>query len=315
MNNASLKKHSIAVPPNKKPSAFVKNLKKYGWYYAIGLPGLLILFIYRYLPMGGLIIAFKDYHVSKGIWGSEWVGLKWFEMLFINGDFAAAFTNTLVISMLKLLFYFPVPIILALLMNELANRYYRRVVQTIIYLPHFISWAILAGIMFTLLSPQMGILGLFGIKESPLLDGGSFRWLLVFSEVWKDSGWGTIIYLAAISSIDPSLYEAATIDGASRFQRVLYITLPSIAGTFVVLLILKMGHILNAGFNQVYMLYNPNVMNVADILDTYIFRIGISNGRFSLATAGGLFKSVIGLIMVLMTNRLAKIFDPDAGII
>ncbi|MCG8502416.1 MAG: ABC transporter permease subunit [Firmicutes bacterium] len=293
---------------------FIHKWRKYGDYILLGLPGFIMLFIFRYLPMGGLIVAFKDYNVRRGFFDSPWVGAKWYNMLFMSDDFSIAFMNTLIISLLKLVCYFPVPIILAILLNELNKRYFARTIQAVIYLPHFISWAILSGILFSLFSPQLGILKVLGIEKSPLLMPGTFRWLLVLTEIWKASGWGTIIYLAAISGIDPNLYEAAIIDGANRFKRIWYITLPSISGTIVVLLILRLGNILDAGFGQVYMLYNASVYDVADIIDTYIFRVGLSTGRFSLATAAGLFKSVIGLILVLVSNRLAKIFNPDAGI-
>lgn len=312
-----------ATMPEKKRSvkkehafkSFLKNFHKYKYYYLLALPGILIYIIFRYAPMAGIVIAFKDFKLSRGVFDSPWVGLKWFNLLFTNDDFALALRNTVVISFMKLLFNFPAPIILALLLNEIKNRAFKKTVQTVIYLPHFVSWVVLGGIAFILLSPNSGIISLLGLSKSPLMSPAQFRYFLVFSEMWKEAGWGTVIYLAAITGISPELYEAAIIDGASRLQQTRYITLPSISGTIVILLILRIGKILNAGFDQIYIMYNPLVYNVADILDTYVFRVGLSMGRFSLATAAGLFKSVVGLVMVLITNWLARrVSDGEKGI-
>ncbi|WP_200634385.1 MULTISPECIES: ABC transporter permease [Paenibacillus] len=256
--------------------------------------------------MGGVLIAFQDYKLAKGITGSAWAGLKWFDMLFSSPDFWTALRNTLLISFYKLVFNFPAPIILALMINEVANTKFKRTIQTIIYFPHFVSWVVLGGILFTVLSPSTGILSALGVTTSPLMDPRSFRSLLVISEIWKNIGWGTIIYLAAISGINPDLYDAAKVDGASRYRLIRHITVPSISGTIVILLILRTGHILSAGFDQVFVLYHPLVYEVADILDTYVYRVGLTSGRFSLATAAGLFQSVVGLVLLLFTNAAAK---------
>ncbi len=300
------------VAPKKKKFSLI--LKRYWPLYVLALPAFILLIVYKFLPMFGIMIAFKDYYPGSGIFTSEWVGLKWFERMFTWGDFTPVLWNTIVISVLKLLIGFPMPIIIAILLNEMRGQRRKRFFQTVLYMPHFLSWAILAGILFTLFSPQTGVLSYFGIEESIFLNEGSFLTLILASDVWKDSGWGTIVYLAAISGINPELYEAAMIDGANRFQRIWHITIKSIAPTIVILLILKVGHLLNAGFDQIFMLYNPAVYDVADILDTYIYRVGISEGNFGLATAAGLFKSVVGVTLVIVANRIAKLVDKDTGL-
>jgi putative aldouronate transport system permease protein len=283
-----------------------RKLWKYKEYYLLALPGLAAFILFRYLPMGGIIIAFKDYNIVKGVFDSPWVGLKQFKLLFNNEGFIIALQNTLIISIYKIIFNFPAPIILALLLNEMRKQRFKRVVQTIVYLPHFVSWVVISGIMYVLLSPDTGIISLFGLEGSPLMSANHFRGLLVLSDLWKEVGWGTVIYLAAISGINQEMYEAAFMDGANRFQQIIYITLPSISSTIMILLILRMGQILEAGFNQVFILYNPMVYNVADILDTYVYRVGLTTGRFSLATAAGLFQSIVGLGLILIVNYLSK---------
>jgi putative aldouronate transport system permease protein len=256
--------------------------------------------------MLGVIIAFKDFRFLDGIFGSPWAGLKWFHTLFSTADFWVALRNTIIISLYKLVVNFPAPIVLALLLNEVFHSGFKRIVQTFVYFPHFVSWIVIGGILFSLLSSDSVILKVLGLSVSPMMDPNKFRGLLVLSDLWKEVGWGTIIYLAAIAGINPELYDAGKIDGASRFQLVRHITLPSIAGTIVILLILRTGHILNVGFDQIFILYNPMVYNVADVLDTYVYRVGISLGRYSFATAAGLFQSVIGFILLLITNRVSK---------
>ena len=270
------------------------------------LPGLLYFIVFRYVPLMGITIAFKDYRFVDGIWGSPWVGFKWFENMFVAGDFLNVLGNTIIISIYKLVFCFPAPLLLALLFNEVRNQVFKRTVQTIVYLPHFISWVVISGLMVTLLSPSSGLISIFGLETSPMISPSSFRGLLVLSEIWKETGWETVIYLAAITSISADMYEAAKIDGAGRLKQIIYITLPALKGTIAVLLILRTGKILSAGFDQVYNLYSPIVYDVADIIDTYVYRIGLSMGRFSLATAAGLFQSVVGFILVLITNRITK---------
>jgi len=279
------------------------------YYYLMLVPGILYFIIFHYVPMGGLIIAFKDYSFAKGIFGSNWAQpdvLKWFKMVFNGSEFWKVVGNTLVISMLKLIFNFPAPIIFALLINEIKNVYFKKTIQTLVYLPHFISWVILGGMMMALLSSSGGITSLLGMETSILMNPKYFRGLLVVSDMWKEAGWGTIVYLAAITGINPELYESAIIDGAGRFQQMWSITLPSIANAIAVILILRTGNILNAGFDQVFILSSPVTMDVADIIDTYVYRVGLASGRFSLATVVGLFKSVVGLVLVSSTNWISR---------
>jgi putative aldouronate transport system permease protein len=298
-----------AVGTPKKASTIslrLKAVRKHKYYFLLLAPGILYLLVFNYWPMFGVTIAFKDFRLLDGIFGSPWAGLKWFRILFAAEDFWTALRNTVIISLYKLVFNFPAPIILALLLNEVYHSGFKRIVQTIVYFPHFVSWVILAGVLFSLFSTGKGFLQVFGLAGSPLMDPGKFRGMLVLSEMWKEVGWGTIIYLAAIAGINPELYDAGRIDGATRLQLVRHITIPSIASTIVILLILRTGHILNVGFDQIYNLYNPLVYNVADVLETYVYRVGITEGRFPFATAAGLFQSGVGLVMLILTNKISK---------
>ncbi|MDF2959413.1 MAG: carbohydrate transporter rane protein 1, family [Paenibacillus sp.] len=279
---------------------------KWKYYYVLLLPGIIYFIVFKYVPMAGAVIAFKDFKVSQGIWGSEWAGLKWFEMLFERDDFWLTLSNTIIISFYKIIFSFPAPVVLAILLNEIRSAAFKRTIQTIIYFPHFVSWIVIGGILITILSPNSSLMQFFGFTKSPLMEPEYFRSTLVLSQIWKETGWGTVIYLAAIVGIDPSLYEAAKMDGANRFRQIIHITLPGIASTIVVLLILRMGYVLQAGFDQVYILLTPLVYSVGDILDTYVYRLAFTSGRFSLAAAAGLFQSVVGLIMIVFTNWVMK---------
>nr|WP_317987059.1 ABC transporter permease subunit [Sutcliffiella rhizosphaerae] len=275
------------------------------------IPGILFFIIYKYVPMWGIVIAFQDYSVFAGIQGSEWVGFKHFERMFQSEEFYRIFSNTLLISLYKLFWGFPAPIIVALMLNELRNMMYKRTVQTIIYMPHFLSWVIVGGIMMNLLGPSTGIVNTFiqflGFEPIYFIaDDSWFRTVLVTSDLWKSVGWGTILYLAALAGINPQLYEAATVDGASKWQQTWHITLPSLLPTIVILFILQMGNILEVGFEQVFILLNPLVYNVGDVFETYVYRVGVTQGQFSYTTAVGLFKSVIALILVVAANKIAK---------
>ena len=296
-----------------KQNWFEKN-RRYLPLYIMALPAITLMILYSYLPMTGLSLAFTDFSAGMKLENVSFVGLKWFEQIFSNEEFAQVMYNTINISVLKLLFGFPAPIILALLLNEMTNLKFKRTVQTVLYLPHFLSWTILAGILFTLFSAQSGIVSFFGVTVSIFLNESAFVPMIVISDIWKTAGWGTIVYLSAISAISPDYYEAAMIDGANRFQRILHITIPCITSTIIVLLIMKLGTILSAGFDQIYMLSNSAVIDVADILDTYVYRMGMAQGRFGLATAAGLFKSVICLVLVLITNRVVKMFDKEQSL-
>jgi len=279
-------------------------------------PGLLLLLVYRYLPMGGLVIAFKNFSFSLGIFGSRWVGLSNFKFLFTkHPDFYRLIFNTLAISFLKLCFYFPFPIVLALLLNEVTILSVKKYFQTIIYLPHFVSWVVFGSIVITFLMPDTGIVNQLikyfgGTPIFFMSEAAFFRPIVVISEIWKSSGWGSIIYLAALSSINPEFYEAATLDGANRWQRIWHINIPCIGDTIVVLLLLEIGRLMDVGFEQIYVLANPSVYSVGDVLSTYIYRVGIGGANFSMTTAIGLFQSFVGLVLILSANFLCKkIFD------
>lgn len=312
MNGANAKAAAAAQKPRQgRWYKFKKNFPVHKYYYLLILPGLAALLVFRYVPMVGVIIAFKDFKIAEGIFGSQWVGTKWFEMLFSNAEFSNVLFNTIYISLLKLIFSFPAPILLALMINEVSHVKFKKVVQTTVYLPHFISWVVIGGVMMTILSPSVGILSLFGVSKNPLLEPANFRWLVVVSDIWKEAGWGTVVYLAAITNISPDLYEAATVDGATRFQKIWNITLPAIAGTIAIMLILRTGSLLSAGFDQMYVLQTSATMDVGDVLDTFVYRYGLAQGRFSYAAAAGLFQSVVGLILVSLSNFITGRMGQD----
>ncbi|MCU6712257.1 ABC transporter permease subunit [Paenibacillus sp. J5C_2022] len=281
--------------------------------YLMLIPGLLFLLLLKYTPMYGLIIAFQDFSIFKGISGSDWVGLKHFERLVVNDQFLNVLANTLIISVYKLLFLFPAPILIAVLMNEIRKLMFKRVVQSVIYLPHFISWVIISGLFINLLSLNDGIVNtiiakLGGEHIAFFMDQSVFRGLLVLTEGWKEVGWGTIIYLAAIAGIDPQLYEAAKMDGASKLQQMIHVTLPGIFSTIVLMLILRLGNMLEAGTEQILVMYNPVVYDVADVIGTYVYRVGIGASDYSFSTAVGMFESVIAFTLVVSGNAICKKF-------
>lgn len=268
--------------------------------------------------MYGITLAFKDYKVVKGIFGSPWVGVENFQFLFEGREFPRALKNTLILSFYKLIFGFPAPIILALLLNELRKVFFKRFVQTLSYLPHFLSWVILAGIFMELFSPTRGtinyIISLFG--GDPIFFFGDkhwFRTLLVSTEIWKSIGWGSIVYLAALSNVDTTLYEAAVVDGANRWKQMRYITLPAIMPVVTIMFIFAVGGIINDDFDQVFNFYNENVYEVGDVLSTYTYRIGITQMKYGLSTASGLFVNLIALILIIVTNSITRRFN-DYGI-
>lgn len=279
--------------------------------YLLILPGVVYFFIFKILPLWGLVISFQNYSPYLGIMRSQWVGLANYAELFADKEFPLLLRNTLGISFLNLLFFFPMPIILSLLINEIRNKHFKSLVQTTVYLPHFLSWVVVAGITFIIFSQSEGIVNkslvvLHMQSVNVLQNPHTFWGLLITQDIWKESGWGTVLILAAISGIDPQQYEAAILDGASRIKQMWYITLPGIKGIIVTLLILRLGSIMNAGFEQIYLMMNAAVFDVADVFETYVFRVGIQNGQFSYTTAVGLFKSVVGLILVLLADRTAK---------
>lgn len=279
--------------------------------YVMLLPALAVLLVFKYVPIYGAIIAFKDYNILKGIWESDWVGLDHFRELFQSDKFYSVFTNTLLINFYKLVFQFPLPIMLALMINEVRNVAFKRISQSITYLPHFLSWVVVSAIFINLLSPTTGIIG----RLASWLDGNTimfmtderfFRAILVISAAWRESGWSSIIYLAAILSIDTQLYEAAKIDGAGKLRQIWHITLPGIRSVIVFIIMLRLGHALSNDIEQVLMFYSPMVYNVGDVLGTYVYRIGIGQLKYSFTTAVGLFQSVIGFILILIANTISK---------
>jgi putative aldouronate transport system permease protein len=296
-------------------SRFLKRISQDRFLLYLLLPGLIWFLIYRYLPMAGLLIAFKDFSFSKGIFESNWVGLDNFRFLFFEqSDFYNIVRNTLLINLYRLVFSFPAPIILALAINELRSRKlnaFKNTVQTAVYIPHFVSWVIFGGIIVQFLSPSNGIvnqfLQLFGVKPIYFLtDPKWFQTVVVATDIWKTTGWGAIIYLAALTGVDPALYDAAEIDGAGSFNQIVHVTLPSIADTIVFIMLLNVGRILMIGFEQIYVLYNPMVYEVGDVISTYVYRVGIGNAQFSLTTAIGLFQSLIGLLMIAASNWVSR---------
>ena len=287
-----------------------KKIKQYRVLLIMLIPAMIYYIIFHYLPMYGVLLAFKDFKITEGILGSPWAGLRHFEKIMNDTYFFTVLKNTIIISLYKLVFGFPVPIIFALLLSEISNVKFKKMVQTVSYLPHFISWVVLAGIFFTLFSldgPINGIVKMFG--GDPMLflaDDRYFRTILVVTSIFQGFGWGSIIYFAAISSIDPQLYEAAVLDGAGRFKRMFYISIPMLAPVIAIMLILSMSGILDAGFDQIFNMYNVKVYNVSDIIDTYVYRKGLIEMNYSYATAVGLFKSVVALILIVIVNQTVK---------
>ena len=280
--------------------------------YLMFIPVFFIAYILmRYGPMYGITIAFKDFSLSKGVFGSPWVGLKHFRRLFRSQDFLLIVRNTLMLNVLGLIFSFPFPIVLALMLNEVMHKRFKKVCQSLLYVPHFISWVVLGGIVIDLLSPSSGVVNasLKAFGGEPIFFMANNKWWVfwyVVSGIWKEAGWGTIIYLAAITNIDPALYESAELDGAGRLKKIWYITLPSIKGTISTLLIMNMGKFMMIGFEQVYMLQNPSVRRVSEVISTYVYSVGLQQAQYSYTTALSLFQSVIGLIMIVLTNKICK---------
>lgn len=296
----------------KKQSLWMK-IWKYRHIYLLLLPGFIYFIIFKYVPIYGIQLAFKDFNFGLGISGSSWVGFENFEYLFSEAQFWNAFKNTIIISFMKLIFAFPIPVILAIFLSEIRWKKYRQVLQTVLTFPHFLSWVVLSGIMFTFLSNTgvvNNILEIAGMERIEFLtNSGTFRWLLVFSDIWKEAGWSTIIYLAAILGVDMSLHEAASIDGATRLKKIRYIVWPEIRSVVIVMFILQVGNIMEAGFMQVLNLYNSSVYSVGDILDTYVYRITFQTGAdFGISTAVSLFKGITNCILLLTANFVAKKF-------
>ncbi len=287
----------------------MRNKKAIWAYHLMLLPGFVLLILFSIIPMSGIVIAFEKFVPAKGIFGSKWIGLKNFEYMFSLPDSRDIFINTLIIAVSKILCQLVVPILAALLMGEIRTTWFKRTIQTVVYLPHFLSWVILGGIISNMCSldglVNRAITSLGGQPVMFLASNFWFRKVVVFTDTWKEFGFGTVIYMAAMTGIDETLYESAQIDGASRMQRIRYITLPGILATVVLMATLSLGNVLNAGFEQILTLYNPLVYKTGDILDTYVYRMGIENAQYGLATAVGLLKSALSMLLIVLSYYLA----------
>ena len=306
-------KQEIKARERKKKWAQIKTNK---FLYLMLFPGVLYFVIFKYFPMGGLVIAFQDYQPWAGIVGSPFVGLKHFIRLFTEDTFMMLMKNTLAIFAYNIFFSFPFPILLALFLNELRSDKLKKGIQTVIYLPHFMSWVIVVSIFYVLLTTEGGVINNIivangGERISFLTDPDWLRPMYIFQQIWKGAGWGTIVYLSAITNVDARLYEAADMDGANRFRKIWHITLPAIRPTIITLLILKIGDVLELGFEHMFLLMNSMNKGVAQIFDTFVYTAGIQNGQLSYSTAVGLFKGLVGLVLVVGANKLAKKFGED----
>lgn len=301
----------VEAKPERKVNAKWVQMKKMKTLYIMLAIPMVMLFIFHYIPMYGILISFKNFSPGLGIWESPWNNFDHFKRLFSDFLFLRALQNTIVISLLKLIIVFPAPIIFAILLNEIKNEKFKKVSQSISYLPHFMSWVILSAMVIEVFSPQRGIINFFitlvgGEPINFMSDKTSFIPILILTDMWKEVGWGAIIYLASIASIDTQLYEAAEMDGAGRFHKMIHVTLPSIMPMVIIMFILRLGSVLNAGFDQILNLYNPLVYEVADIIDTYVYRSGLEQFQFDYATAVGLFKNVVGIILILSANAIIR---------
>jgi len=306
-----------------KQQALKKQIAIHKYLYLLLLPAMIYFVLFKYVPIYGIILAFKEFSFAKGIWGSAWVGLRNFQEIFILDDFRRSVSNTLIIASYRLVFEFPLPILLALMINEIGGKKFKRSIQTVLTFPHFLSWIIISGMLTNLLGDSGSInriLLTLGLEKSDILtDPSTFRPFLVMTNNWKEAGWGTIIYLAALSGVDPSLYEAAEIDGASRLHKMRYINWPCILPTVSIMLILFLGGVMSSGgggFDQIFNLYNPAVYHTGDIIDTYIYRrTFILGDTFESSTAIGLFKSIINMILLFTANRVVnKMSDGSGGL-
>lgn len=291
--------------------SFISKINRHRGLYLMLLPGLAYFIIFRYVPMWGAVIAFQNYQPFLGISGSSWVGFAHFKSFFSNPEFLILLRNTLMITAYNLVFFFPMPIIMALLLNELKSPLYKKVVQTAVYVPYFISIVIVVSITYVFFTTEGGMFNEFllsiGAEKIAFLEEPEwFRPMIVGQIIWKDTGWGTIIFLAALAGVDPQLYEAATVDGAGRFRQLWHITLPAIRSTIIILLILRMGSVLDTGFEQILLMVNPMNRSVGEVFDTFVYRIGILGGAFSYSTAVGLFKALVGIVMIWTANSLAR---------
>jgi putative aldouronate transport system permease protein len=294
-----------------KRQLWFDRIKRDKYLYLLLFPGFMYFIIFKYVPMWGVLLAFKNYQPFIGFFASDWVGFTHFSNFFTNPDFFRLLRNTLLLALYDLIFFYPAPIIIALLLNEIRISYYKRIVQTLVYVPHFMSMVIIASMTYVFLTTSGGIVSevmqhFLGYKISFLSSTEWFRTMIIAQIMWKETGWGTIIFLAALASVDQEQYEAAIVDGAGRLRRMWHVTLPAIAGVISILLILRLGNFLDNGFEQIFLMTNSLNRTVAEVFDTYVYYVGITQGAFSYSTAVGLFKSVVGIILVLGSNHIAK---------
>lgn len=301
----------LQVPPPSKYKLWLRGIYRDKFLYFLLLPGLIYFLIFKYLPMWGVLMAFKNYQPFLGFWKSEWVGAIHFKNFFTNPDFFRLLRNTLLLALYDLIFFFPAPIIIALLLNEIRISFYKRVVQTLVYVPHFMSMVIVASMTYVFLTTSGGVVNeileqVLGYKINFLASLDWFRPMIIGQIIWKETGWGTIIFLAALAGVDLEQYEAAIVDGAGRMRRLWHVTLPAISGVISIILILRLGNFMDNGFEQIFLMTNSLNRQVADVFDTYVYFVGITQGAYSYSTAVGLFKSVVGIILVLGSNYVAK---------
>jgi putative aldouronate transport system permease protein len=317
MKETAIETTAPVTPGHKlRKSEWVRDVIRDKWLYYMLLPGIAYFLIFKYVPMYGIIMAFQDYKPHLGYAHSPWVGLKHFQRFFSEPQFWMLFRNTVLLAIYNLVFFFPLPIVLALMLNEVRKERFKRFVQTLVYIPHFVSWVVVVGIFYMLLTTENGILNellfyLTGKKIAFLMEPEWFRTMIVSQSIWKEVGWGTIIFLAALSGVDMQLYEAARMDGAGRWRQLWHITLPAISSTIVILLILRLGNFLDAGFEHIFLMLAPTNREVGEVFDTYVYMKGLSQGQFSYSAAVGLFKSLVGLILVLGSNWMAKKFGQE----
>ena len=304
------------VPKSKMKGAVMRDLIRDRWLYFMLAPGIAYFIIFKYVPMYGITMSFQDYQPYLGFFDSPWVGFKHFERFFGEPQFWMLFRNTAILALYNLIFFFPLPIMLALMLNEVRSSFYKRFVQTLVYIPHFVSWVVVVGIFYMLFTTENGLINEFlfqltGKKVAFLQDPEWFRTMIVSQSIWKEVGWGTIIFLAALAGVDLQLYEAARMDGAGRWRQLWHITLPAIKSTIVILLILRLGNFLDSGFEQIFLMLNPTTRDVGEVFDTYVYVKGLTQAQYSYSAAVGLFKSVVGLVLVVSANWLAKRFGEE----
>ena len=309
MNKAVTKRVAMHGTGREYLRRLSADIRRDRWLYALLVPGVVYFLVFKYLPMWGVVMAFENYVPFSGVFGSEWVGMKWFGYFFSSPAWTRYLANTLVLSLMNIVFYFPAPIILALLLNEMQSLRYKKVLQTLLYVPHFISIVIVVSITFVIFGSS-GIIyrlteKMLGQPIKYLSDPGVFRWMIIGQTVWKETGWGTIIFLAALTNVDVQLYEAAMVDGAGRLRRLWHITLPAIRSTIVLMLILRMGSMLDPGYDHLILMANSLNRNVSQTLDVFVYEQGLKNGQYSYASAVGLMKAVVSVTLVVSANKIA----------